>query len=118
MIKLFYYDDESQNLLSESDAEETTLDEAIDEAFNLADDDKSFVGFITENNTIKIKSDDYDSYKTYLFDVNKDEYILNLLVDFEKCKAYITDLFTLIETNLEKVPLKQNAWLPPDWNKN
>lgn len=89
--KIFYYDDESENLLDELDAEETTLDEVLDEVFELSDDDVSYVGVITSSGVkYKIKSDDYDSYKIYKFNGEKNEYELAELGDWEKCKIYLT----------------------------
>ena len=120
MIKIFYYDDDTENLLTEDDAEETTLEEAIDEVFNLPDDDTSYVGFIKDKARYQIKSDEYDAYKIYFFESIKAEYILNRLVDFEGCKDFIsTELFSgsLSPTGNEN-PTQPVSWLPPDWNKN
>jgi hypothetical protein len=90
MNKIFYYDDESQNLLDETDAAETTPDELLDEVFELEDDNISYVGVITGNGVkYKIKSDAYDSYKIYKFDDLKNEYELVELGDWEKCKQQL-----------------------------
>ncbi|WP_299249145.1 hypothetical protein [uncultured Cytophaga sp.] len=43
MNKIFYYDDETENLFAEEDAEETTLEELIEEAYELANDDICYV---------------------------------------------------------------------------
>ncbi len=91
--KIFYYDDESENLLEEADAEETSLEEVTDEVFNLDDDDVSYVGIIASGIKYKIKSDDYDSYKIYQFDEPGNEYILAEMGDWEKCKLFLTKLF-------------------------
>jgi hypothetical protein len=92
--KIFYYYDASQNLLEETDAEETTLDEVLDEVFELEDDDISYVGFITtEGLKYKVKSDDYDSYKIYKFNDQKNNYEFVELGDWEKCKKDLKMLF-------------------------
>ena len=120
MTVIFYYDDDTENLLTQEDAEETTPEEAIDELFNLADDDVSYVGFIYGNKRYKIKSDHYDAYKIYLFEPDHGDYILNRLVDFEECKSFIlNELFVsaLEETDNEN-NIKRNRWILPDWNKN
>lgn len=91
MIKIFYYDDDTENLLTEDDAEETTLEEAVDELFNLADDDVSYVGFISDKERFKVKSDKYDEYKVYFFTEVKEEYILG-------------DLLKSIDTSVEPKP--------------
>jgi hypothetical protein len=88
--KLFYYDDESENLLDEEDAEETTINEVLDEVFELNDDDISYIGVIAaRGDKYKIKSDDYDSYKIYKFDKLKNHYELVELGDWEKCQLYL-----------------------------
>ena len=94
MNKLFYYDDESENLLKEEDAEETSVEEVIDEVFELDDDDISYVGIITNDGiSFKIKSDDYDSYKMYKLDVVTGDYQLVDLGNWEKCRLFIEALF-------------------------
>lgn len=92
--KLFYYDDESENLLNEEDAEETTLEEVLDEVFELPDDNISYVGIITDNGEkFRIKSDDYDSYKMYKFDNTRNTYELIDLGDWEKCRQQLQMVF-------------------------
>lgn len=94
MVRIFYYDDETENLFAEEDAAETTLDEAVDELFNLAGDDTSYVGFITSGGRYKIKSDDYDSYTFYRFDEQENDYVMFDMGDFEKCRSFIAPEFT------------------------
>lgn len=121
MVKIFYYDDETENLLEESDAGATDLDEAIDELFNLADDDVSYIGFITESEQIKVKSDQYDHYKVYLFDVDKQDYILSTFLNFDQLKVFVVDKFKTAgqTTNVvSEAPIEKGGWLPLDWNKN
>ena len=94
MNKIFYYDDESENLLKEEDAEDTSIEEVIDEVFELDDDDISYIGIIThDGDTFKIKSDHYDSYKIYKLDTTISDYQLVELGDWEKCKLYLEALF-------------------------
>lgn len=115
MVKIFYYDDDTENLFAEEDAAETTLDEAMDELFNLADDDTSYVGFITPGGRYKVKSDDYDSYKFYRFDERENDYVMFDMGDFEKCRSFIEAEFA------EQQPAEKitgtNRWLPPDWKQ-
>ena len=92
--KIFYYDDESENLLEEADAEETSVEQVLDEVFNLDDDNISYVGFIVSDTKYKIKSDDYDSYKIYKFDRGENEYVLHELADWEKCSLFLTRIFS------------------------
>ena len=97
MEKIFYYDDESENLLEEEDAEKTTYEEVEDELFNLEDDDTSYVGVISwDGNRHKVKCDCYDSYKIYLKNTNV-EYDLINIVDFENCKSYFKNIFGIRE---------------------
>lgn len=119
MVKIFYYNYESENLLEESDAEETSLEEFIEEVYELDDDNTSFVGLITETERYKIKSDDYDSYIIYKFDEVLNEYIMADLGDFEKCKRFITSQFPVEHPSAtdKTQSASENKWLPPDWNK-
>ena len=117
MIKIFYYDDDTENLLTEDDAEETTLEEAVDELFNLADDDVSYVGFISEKERFKVKSDKYDEYKVYFFTEGKEEYILGEILTFDKLKKLVEDKFAEMEDK-QSLANKENNWLPVDWGKN
>ena len=100
MNRIFYYDDVTQNLFAEEDAEETFLEELVDELYGLADDDISYVGIISNtNDKYKIKSDAYDSYKIYKFDVSKCDYIMIDLVDFEKVKMFLESFFNKVVQN-------------------
>lgn len=120
MLKIFYYDQESENLLEESDAEEASVEEFIEELYELNDDNTSYIGLMTEKESYKIKSDDYDSYIIYKFDDSLDEYVMSDLGDFEKCKSFLISQFPeRPHTSEEKVERsRENKWLPPDWNKN
>jgi len=120
MVKMFYYDYESENLLEEADAEEAPLEEFIEEVYELDDDNVSYIGLITEKERYKIKSDDYDSYVIYKFDDESADYLMVDLGDFEKCKSFIISQFPVKPlTTYDKVESASgNKWLPPDWNKN
>lgn len=120
MVKIFYYDDESENLLEESDAEEAPLEEFIEEVYELNDDNTSFIGLITETDKYKIKSDDYDSYIIYKFDEGLNDYVMCDLGDFEKCKRFLSSQFPVeLPAVTDKTQSAgENKWLPPDWNKN
>lgn len=120
MVKMFYYDYESENLLEEADAEGAPLDEFIEEIYELADDNTSYVGLITEKERYKIKSDDYDSYIIYKFNDESGVYLMIDLGDFEKCKSFIISHFPArsLAPDDKVEPVGGNRWLPPDWNKN
>jgi hypothetical protein len=94
MNKIFYYDNVTENLFAEEDAEETCLEELIEEAYELPDDDISYVGIVSNTeDKYKIKSDAYNSYKIYKFDTGKAEYIIIDLGDFEKVKMFLGSFF-------------------------
>lgn len=120
MVKMFYYDYESENILEEADAEEAPLEEFIEEVYELDDDNISYIGLITEQERYKIKSDDYDSYVIYKFDDRSADYLMIDLGDFEKCKSFIISQFPVKDlASGDKIETARgNKWLPPDWNKN
>jgi hypothetical protein len=90
-MRMYYYDDETENLLEEEDAEETTYEQWLEELFHLNDDDESYIGLIaSDSNKYRIKCDSYDSYKVYRFNRETLEYDLIDLVNFEECKSYFT----------------------------
>ena len=122
MIELFYYDDVTENLFAEEDAEFTTFDEVIDELFHLNDDNSSYVGIITNEGKFKIKSYKYDSYNLYQWNEKDGTYILSDLGDFEKLEKISASYFINDEHYAppiidEETSLKVNKWMPPGWNE-
>ncbi len=94
LVKLFYYYAATENLLEERDAGITSLDEAVDEAFNLSCDDESYIGLITPDaNIYKIKSDAYDFYKIYLLDRKAHSYQLIQIGSWDDCNKFIRTIF-------------------------
>lgn len=90
-MKIFYYEDEFENLLEEQDAQQSSIEELIDYLYNLENDDISYVGFIENDQIFKITSNDYDHYIVYHYENEKDKYLYFKELNFDKLKDFVSE---------------------------
>lgn len=119
MIKISYYNDITENILSENNAEEISFYELIEELYYLESDNTSYITVLTKNNKFKVISNEYDSYLVLEFDNQIQNFKKIKVFDFEELKLFMHKNTNPDSTydDIDSIPAEESINKEKDTNK-